>query len=71
MTENIIQSVIVNTAGNDIQINLSAIIDCSGESSVSQLTGLSTINSEKYQAAEQVCTSKNVTAESESNLVMR
>ncbi len=70
MNENIIQSVVVNTSGNDIQIKLAAIIDCSGESSVSQLTGISTINSEKYQAAAQVFTLKNVVAESESHLGM-
>lgn len=70
MNDDAIVSVLINAAGNDIQINLRSMVDTSGESAVSQLTGLPSLKSEKYQAAAQVFTLKNVDAVSESHLGM-
>lgn len=65
-----VESVIINISGKDVHIQLQAIVDSSGESNVSQLTDLSVIKSENYQAAAQVFTLKNITEDSEYHLGM-
>ena len=68
LNDSMIGSVHIDVAGKDIQVKLKALIDTSGQSSISQLTGSPMIKSEKYQAAAQVFTLKNVKANSEAHL---
>lgn len=65
-----IQSVHIIAAGNPITIHVKALVDCSGDSVISQAANLPLIRSESYQAAAQVFTMKGVTAESEFRLGM-
>lgn len=63
-----IQSVIAVHNGETIQINLKAIVDCTGDSCVSELAGLPQIRSENYQSASQVFTMTGIETMSEGNL---
>jgi hypothetical protein len=65
-----IKSVHIIAAGNPVTINLHALIDCSGDSVISQAAGLPLIKSENYQAAAQVFTIQGVTEENEFKLGM-
>ncbi len=65
-----IVSVSVIAAGNPVTIQLSAIIDCSGDSIISKAAGLPVIKSEYYQAAAQVFTLQNVEEDNEARLGM-
>lgn len=61
-------SVIAN--GNPITINLNSLIDCSGESIISQAANLPLIKSKNYQAAAQVFTMTGVSEQNEFKLGM-
>jgi hypothetical protein len=65
---NIISSASVRTKDKIIQFSCSAIVDCSGDSVISQAANLSLIKSDHYQAAAQVFTLKNVSEENENRL---
>lgn len=68
--EHQIRSIHIIAAGNPITINLQALIDCSGDSVISQATNLPLIKSENYQAAAQVFTMQGVAEENEFKLGM-
>ena len=63
-------SVAVIAGGNPININLKSIIDCSGDSIISQAANLPLIKSDHYQAAAQVFTLEGITEENEAKLGM-
>jgi ribulose 1,5-bisphosphate synthetase/thiazole synthase len=65
-----IQSVHIIAAGNPITIHAKALVDCSGDSVISQAANLPLIRSESYQAAAQVFTMQGVSAQSEFRLGM-
>jgi hypothetical protein len=65
-----IKSVHIIAAGNPITILLKALVDCSGDSVISQAASLPLIRSENHQAAAQVFTMTGVTGESEFKLGM-
>ena len=65
-----IKSVHIIAAGNPVTINLQSLVDCSGDSVISQATNLPLIKSEKYQAAAQVFTMQGVAEENEFKLGM-
>lgn len=65
-----IQSVHIIAAGNPITVHAKALVDCSGDSVISQAANLPLIRSEHYQAAAQVFTMQGVSAESEFRLGM-
>jgi ribulose 1,5-bisphosphate synthetase/thiazole synthase len=65
-----IKSVHIIAAGNPFTIHLKALVDCSGDSVISQAASLPLIRSENYQAAAQVFTMKGVTGENEFKLGM-
>ena len=65
-----IKSVHIIAAGNPITIHVNALIDCSGDSVISQAASLPLIKSENYQAAAQVFTMTGVTEENEFKLGM-
>lgn len=65
-----IKSVHIIAAGNPITIQLNALIDCSGDSVISQAASLPLIKSENYQAAAQVFTIQGVTETNEFKLGM-
>ncbi|MEP7237858.1 MAG: FAD-dependent oxidoreductase [Ferruginibacter sp.] len=65
-----IKSVHIIAAGNPVTIQLNALIDCSGDSVISQAASLPLIKSENYQAAAQVFTMQGVTEENEFKLGM-
>jgi len=66
----LIESITITAAGGPVQFQLRAIIDCSGNSLLSQLADLPVIKSEKYQAAAQVFTLKNIREHNEATLGM-
>jgi hypothetical protein len=68
LEENKLRSVYIIAGGNPITIDLQALIDCSGDSVISQAANLPLIKSEHYQAAAQVFTMQGVTEENESKL---
>ena len=68
LEENKLQSVHIIAAGNPVTINLQALVDCSGDSVISQAADLPLIKSEHYQAAAQVFTMQGVAEENESKL---
>lgn len=72
VTNQLVKSVFVKSKNETIQINCQSIIDCSGNSCISQLAKLPLIKSETYQAAAQVFTLKEIgqTIESNINLVL-
>ena len=70
MSNDSIQSLFINESGKDIRLNCRSIIDCSGESIISQLTDSPLIKSENYQAAAQVFTLKNIGDTNETQLGM-
>jgi len=65
-----IVSVSVIASGNPITIHLKSLIDCSGDSIISQAANLPLIKSEYYQAAAQVFTMQGVEEENEAKLGM-
>lgn len=65
-----IRSVSIIANGIPITISLNALIDCSGDSIISQAANLPLIKSEHYQAAAQVFTMEGVTEQSEFKLGM-
>ncbi len=65
-----IVSVSVIAAGNPINIQVKAIIDCSGGSSISRAAGLPLIESEVYQAAAQIFTMTGIDETNEGRLGM-
>lgn len=69
---NSIHSVTVKTTTETILIHCKSVVDCSGNSCISQLAQLPLIKSQKYQAAAQVFTVKGIgkTIESNLNLVL-
>ncbi len=68
--QNKIKSVHIIAAGIPITINLNALIDCSGDSVVSQAASLPLIKSENYQAAAQVFTMQGIAEKNEFKLGM-
>lgn len=68
--EHKIRSLHIIAAGNPITIHVKALIDCSGDSVISQAANLPLIKSENYQAAAQVFTMQGVTGENEFKLGM-
>jgi ribulose 1,5-bisphosphate synthetase/thiazole synthase len=65
-----VKSVNIIASGNPVTIHLKTLIDCSGDSVISQAANLPLIKSEKYQAAAQVFTMQGVTEENEFKLGM-
>ena len=65
-----LKSVHIIAAGNPVTINMQALVDCSGDSVISQATNLPLIKSENYQAAAQVFTMQGVAEENEFKLGM-
>lgn len=70
LQEDRVQALFINENGKEVQFVLGSIIDCSGESIVSQLTDSPTLRSEHYQAAAQVFTLCNVHEDCETRLGM-
>ncbi len=68
----LVRSITIKTKNTITQINCKSIIDCSGNSCISQLAKLPLIKNEKYQAAAQVFSIKGIgnTIESNLNLVV-
>lgn len=64
------RTIYISSGEDKLQLNFKAMIDCSGESIISQLTGSPVIKSENYQAAAQIFTLKNVEEDSENRLGM-
>lgn len=62
--------VAVIAGGNPITINLKSIIDCSGDSIISQAANLPLIKSDRYQAAAQVFTLEGIAEGNEAKLGM-
>ena len=65
-----IKSVSIIASGNPITIELNSLIDCSGDSIISQAANLPLIKSEHYQAAAQIFTMEGVAEQSEFKLGM-
>jgi hypothetical protein len=65
-----LKSIHIIAAGKPVTVNLLALIDCSGDSVISQAANLPLIRSEKYQAAAQVFTMQGITEVSEFKLGM-
>ena len=65
-----LKSVHIIAAGNPVTINLQSLVDCSGDSVISQAANLPLIKSENYQAAAQVFTIQGVAEENEFKLGM-
>lgn len=65
-----IKAVSIIAAGIPVTIELKSLIDCSGDSIISQAANLPLIKSENYQAAAQVFTMEGVAEESEFKLGM-
>ncbi len=70
LDQHTIKSVSIIANGIPITIGLNALIDCSGDSIISQAANLPLIKSEHYQAAAQVFTMEGVAEESEFKLGM-
>jgi hypothetical protein len=62
----------VTVAGNNslTQINIKAVVDCSGDAAISRAAKLTTLKSETYQAAAQVFYIQNIAEENEPRLGM-
>ncbi len=65
-----LKSVYIIASGNPVTIQLKALIDCSGDSIISEVAGLPLIKSDNYQAAAQVFTMQGVAEENELKLGM-
>ena len=70
-----IENKIINTAfitarDSTMEVRLKSIIDCSGDSIISQAANLPLIKSEQYQAAAQVFTMQGIAEENEARLGM-
>ena len=65
-----INTVSIIAAGNPITIYLKSLIDCSGDSIISQSANLPLIKSDQYQAAAQIFTMQGITEENEFKLGM-
>jgi hypothetical protein len=70
ISEGSIESITVSTGDSTLQLHLKSVIDCSGDSVISQFANLPLIKSDNYQAAAQVFTLKGVTETSEVRLGM-
>lgn len=70
LEQHTLKSVSIIANGVPITIGLKALIDCSGDSIISQAANLPLIKSEHYQAAAQVITMEGVTEKSEFKLGM-
>ena len=70
MKNDLARSIYISTGEDKLQLDFAAMIDCSGESIISQLTGSPLIKSESYQAAAQIFSLKNVEEDSEGRLSM-
>ena len=70
MDDGVIRSIQISGDDRDIRLELGSLIDCSGESIISQLTDSPLIKSANYQAAAQVFTLKQVDEECETRLGM-
>lgn len=70
LEQHTIKSVSIIANGVPVTIGLKALIDCSGDSIISQAANLPLIKSEKYQAAAQVFTMEGVAVQSEARLGM-
>ena len=68
--DKMLKSVYIIASGNPVTIKLKALIDCSGDSIISEVAGLPLIKSDNYQAAAQVFTMQGVTEENELKLGM-
>ena len=68
--DKMLKSVYIIASGNPVTIKLKALIDCSGDSIISEVAGLPLIKSDNYQAAAQVFTMQGVAEENESKLGM-
>ncbi len=66
----LVASATVRTSENLCGLSFSAIIDCSGDSIISQAANLPVIQDQHYQAAAQVFTMQNVEEENEARLGM-
>jgi hypothetical protein len=64
----LVRSITIKTKNTITQINCKSIIDCSGNSCISQLAKLPLIKNEKYQAAAQIFSLKGISETTESNL---
>jgi len=62
--------IFISSGNETIQMSFSSLVDCSGESIISQLSGAPVIKSENYQAAAQVFTMKGVDEVCENRLGM-
>lgn len=70
LEQHVIKSVAIIANGTPVTISLNALIDCSGDSIISQAANLPLIKSERYQAAAQVFTMEGVAEQSEFKLGM-
>ena len=68
--DKMLKSVYIIASGNPVTIQLKALIDCSGDSIISEVAGLPLIKSDNYQAAAQVFTMRGVAEENELKLGM-
>ena len=68
--ENIIESAFIRSADQHVGIKFRSIVDCSGDSIISQSANLSLLKDEYYQAAAQVFTVQGVAEENEARLSM-
>lgn len=68
VSDKLIKSIIVKSENKIIQINCKSIIDCSGNSCISQLAKLPLIKHKKYQAAAQIFSVKEINPTTEFNL---
>ena len=68
--DKMLKSVYIIASGNPVTIQLKALIDCSGDSIISEVAGLPLIKSDNYQAAAQVFTMQGVQEKNESKLGM-
>lgn len=66
--ESEITAVSIIASGNPLTIHLKALVDCSGDSVISQASDLPLLKSDNYQAAAQVFTMRGVTEENEFKL---
>lgn len=68
ITNLLVRSITIKTNNIIAQINCKSIIDCSGNSCISQFAKLPLIKNEKYQAAAQIFSLKGISETTESNV---
>jgi hypothetical protein len=64
----LINSVILTNEHSDFEMGLNAIVDCSGDSIISQAANIPSIKSEQYQAAAQVFSMQGIAEHNEARL---